>query len=138
MIDINQTLLSEDIREFILNGFNEHTVGILGYDGFVRDQVAFTAHDQDKLIGAISVMSYFGALWIKLLFVEKNHRKKRVGNLLLEKALNFGQEQGHKFAFVETLSFQALEFHKKFGFELEFTRQGYQDGIAFHYLRKNL
>jgi GNAT superfamily N-acetyltransferase len=138
MIDINQTILSEDIKEFILDGFNEHTTSVIGYDGFVRDQVAFTAYDEGRLIGAISMMSYYGALWIKLFFVDKDYRKTGIGKQLLEKALDYGREQGHKFAFLETLSFQALEFYKKFGFELEFTRQGYKDGISFHYLRKNL
>jgi len=138
MVDINQTILSEDIREFILNGFNEHTTSVIGYDGFVKDQVAFTAHDEGRLIGVISVMSYYGALWIKLFFVDKDYRKTGIGKQLLERAMDYGKEQEHKFAFLETLSFQALEFYEKFGFELEFTRQGYNDGISFHYLRKNL
>lgn len=42
------------------------------------------------------------------------------------------------FAFVETMSFQALDFYRKMGFELEFTRSGYKHGTAFHYLRKLL
>jgi len=138
MIKVNQEILTEDIREFILNGFSEHSISKLGYNGFVKEQIAFTAKENNKLIGAIIVSPYYGALWIKLFFVDKNYRGNRIGKQLLEKALNHGKEQKLKFAFVETLSFQALEYYKNFGFVLEFTREGYQNEIAFHYLRKYL
>lgn len=138
MITINQEILSEDIRNFILDGFNEHATNKIGYDGFVKDQIAFTVHNEGKLIGAVSVSLFYGALWIKLLFVSKDYRGNQMGTLLLNKALDYGKEQGCNFAFVETLSFQALEFYEKHGFKLDFTRGGFRDGISFHYLQKNL
>jgi hypothetical protein len=70
MIIINQEILSENIREFILKGFNEHSTNKIGYNGFVKDQIAFTAQDEGKLIGAISISIFYGVLWIKLLFVD--------------------------------------------------------------------
>jgi len=36
------------------------------------------------------------------------------------------------------MSFQALEFYQKMGFELDFTRPGYAHGTSFHYLSKKL
>jgi len=55
----------------------------------------------------------------------------------MEHAFTFGRENKCPFAFVETMSFQAVEFYQKIGFQLEFTRSGYAHGTSFHYLRKD-
>jgi ribosomal protein S18 acetylase RimI-like enzyme len=56
----------------------------------------------------------------------------------MESALKYGRGNKCLFAFVETMSFQALDFYRKVGFELEFTRSGYKHRTLFHYLRKAL
>lgn len=42
------------------------------------------------------------------------------------------------FAFVETMSFQALEFYQKMGFKQDFVRTGYAHNTSFHYLSRKL
>lgn len=61
-----------------------------------------------------------------------------MGVRLMECALKYGSDKACPFAFVETMSFQALGFYRKMGFELEFTRSGYKHGTSFHYLQKLL
>ncbi|RYE05771.1 MAG: hypothetical protein EOP33_00685 [Rickettsiaceae bacterium] len=61
-----------------------------------------------------------------------------MGKQLINSMLSFGKKEGLTFAFGETLNFQALEFYKKNGFKLEFTRNGFQADVSFHYLRKYL
>ena len=56
----------------------------------------------------------------------------------MKNALKYGKENKCPFAFVETMSFQALDFYQKLGFQLEYTRTGYAHGTSFHYLRKDL
>jgi hypothetical protein len=56
----------------------------------------------------------------------------------MKKALQYGRDKDCPFAFVETMSFQALDFYQKMGFQLELTRTGYAHGTSFHYLRKDL
>ncbi len=56
----------------------------------------------------------------------------------MEYALEFGKKRGCQFAFVETMSFQALEFYQKNGFAIDFSREGYARNTSFHYLRKDL
>lgn len=56
----------------------------------------------------------------------------------MHKVLQFGKDNKLPFIYVETLNFQAPEFYKKLGFEIEFSRSGFSHDVAFHYLRKYL
>jgi ribosomal protein S18 acetylase RimI-like enzyme len=102
------------------------------------DPVAFIGNDQGCFAGAIVVELFWGALHVKYIYVDDGYRGKRVGARLMEHALKYGRDKACSFAFVETMSFQALDFYRKMGFELEFTRFGYKHGASFHYLRKLL
>lgn len=77
-----------------------------------------------------------GALHIKNVYVEDAYRNNGLGTRLMECALQYGRDHQCPFAFVETMSFQALGFYQKNGFQLEFTRPGYAHGVSFHYLKK--
>ena len=50
----------------------------------------------------------------------------------------YGRESKSSFTYIETMSFQALDFYRRLGFELELTRSGYSRGICYHYLKKGL
>lgn len=108
-----------------------------GYDEKF-ESLTFVAEDKDTFAGAIVVEQFLGALHIKYVYVDENNRSKGVGRRLMEYAVAFGCENKCPFAFVETMSFQALGFYQKMGFQLEFTRTGYKHGTSFHYLRKDL
>ena len=122
-------------RDQISKGFLEDTQSKMGKNGF-GDEIIYTMHEDSVFIGAISVREAWGALWVKNLYVEKEYRGQGCARQLLQHAMDISKEQGHTFAFLETFSFQALEFYLKLGFELEFTRDGYSDGVSFHYLKR--
>lgn len=56
----------------------------------------------------------------------------------MQHALEYGKLRGCRFAFVETMSFQAPEFYQKLGFSIDFKREGFDAGASFYYLRKIL
>ena len=56
----------------------------------------------------------------------------------MKHALEKGRQLGCPFAYVETMSFQAVDFYKNLGFEESFVRHGYAHGTSFHYLQKSL
>ena len=72
-----------------------------------------------------------------LLYVAEHARGSGLGTALMEQAFSFGKSHNHAFAFVETMSFQALEFYQKMGFFLEYTRTEYAHNASAHYLRKD-
>jgi 8-oxo-dGTP pyrophosphatase MutT (NUDIX family)/GNAT superfamily N-acetyltransferase len=135
-MEIIQQPLTTELKDKIYSGFKEHAIQVTGQDG-IGDPIAFISRENNELIGAVVVQPFWGTLHIKYVWVKEAHRRKKIGTLLTQKACEYGSNLNYPFAFVETMSFQALGFYQKLGFTLEFTRSGYADGLAFHYLKKN-
>lgn len=137
MITIKQQALTEDLKKKIYEGFSLHAIQMTGNDEKF-DSVAFVAIEEESLAGAVVVERFWDALHVKYVYVDENYRGKGLGSRLMQRAFAYGDEQKCPFAFVETMSFQALEFYQKMGFKLDFTRPGYAHGTSFHYLSKKL
>lgn len=137
MIEITQQPMSEALKERLYKGFSNHAIQTIGYDE-IGKPLAFIANENGHFAGAVVVMLFWGALHIKYLYVEEPYRGRLIATQLIREALSYGRDHQCPFAFVETMSFQALGFYQKIGFELELTRSGYNHGTSFHYLRKNL
>ncbi|QVL58347.1 MAG: GNAT family N-acetyltransferase [Simkaniaceae bacterium] len=136
-LEIKEEPPSWDLEKKSYEGFLQHSVETLGYDGDVSG-FAFVYRNEGKLLGHISGKSFYGGLHIKHLIVDHTMRGKGVGTALMNKALKRGKELGCKFAYLETLNFQAPEFYQKLGFTLEFIRRGYNQDVSMYYLRKEL
>lgn len=137
MIDISQQMLTEDLKKQIYEGFSRHAIIMTGHDEKFQP-IAFLAQERGCFVGAIVLESFWGNLHVKYLYVDENYRGKGIGASLIERTLKMGRESSCSFVFVETMSFQALEFYQKMGFQLEFTRSGYAHGTSFHYLKRDL
>jgi GNAT superfamily N-acetyltransferase len=137
MIDIRQQALSEDLKKKIDEGFSRHAIQMTGHDEKF-DAVAFVAMEGEFFAGAMVGQRFWKALHVKYVYIDEKYRGKGLGTRLMQRILAYGLEQKCPFAFVETMSFQALEFYQKMGFELDFTRPGYAHGTSFHYLSKKL
>jgi len=137
-IDIQQIFLTDEIKKHIIDGFHTYSVQQMGYDGRDSNQIAFTAYDGYQFIGVASVVHFWNTLWIKYVFVNENYRNHGIGQKLVKRALEYANLLKCKFAFAETMSFQAPEFYRKMGFRLEFTRNGFADGTSLHYFKKML
>lgn len=134
---IEEAVLSKEIHERVMDGFAQHAFEMTGYDGAIR-VFSYTAHDDDKLAGIIDCKFFWGELHINRLFIFPGYRHKGIGTELMQKALSYAKKCGCHFAFVETMHYQAVDFYKKLGFVVEFSRSGYAKGGIFHYLKKDL
>ena len=138
MIELTKEFLTDGLKKQIYEGFSHHAIEETGYDEKF-DPVAFIARTKNgQFAGAIVGELFWGTFHIKYVYIVKEHRGQRIASKLMENALNYGKENKCPFAFVETMSFQALDFYQKLGFQLEYTRTGYAHGTSFHYLRKDL
>lgn len=137
MIIITQQEVTTDLKKQINDGFRRHALENTGYDEKL-EAIAFVSHIDDKFAGAVIIGPFWGAPHIKNLYVDENFRGRGVGSVLMQQAFKYGREKDCLFAFVETMSFQAIEFYLKLGFQLEFSRAGYKCGTSFHYLKKML
>lgn len=98
---------------------------------FVRDE-------QSKIVGGCNGSTLHGGLYIDQLWVDASIRHQHYGTRLMQEAEKFGKEKGCTFATVNTMSWEAPEFYKKLGFEVEFVRHGFMHGATFYFLRKAL
>ena len=137
MSDIRQQALTEGLKKKIDEGFSRHAIQMTGHDEKF-DAVAFVAMEGESFVGAMVGQRFWNALHVKYVYIDEKYRGKGFGTRLMQRILAYGLEQKCPFAFVETMSFQALGFYQKMGFDLDFTRSGYAHGTSFHYLSKKL
>lgn len=94
--------------------------------------------DETSLKGSATGFILYGALYTDMLFVEKDLWGLGYGTKIMHLAESLGSQRGCSFALVNTFDFEALEFYKKIGYYIEFTREGFDKGCKMYMLRKHL
>lgn len=130
--------LTTKFEKHINSVYSEYSIDKMGSNGFATKPVLYKLKSGEKMMGFLILQQVWGQMFIKYLFVEKDYRGQGIGTLLLNHALNYAKKLNCAFIYLETLNFQAPLFYQKFGFEVEFKRDGYDSGVCYYYLRKNL
>ncbi len=95
-----------------LNAFNKAKAGPSGFE-----RMFFSARDADgSLVGGLIGATYWGWLFVSVLFVDEAHRGTGVGAELLARAEALALERGVTRAFLDTFSFQAEPFYARRGY----------------------
>jgi len=97
----------------------------------------FLKDDAGQTYGGIIGEICWNWMEIQYLFIEAAYRGAGYGKRLLEEAEKLAREKGCDFMKLDTLSFQALDFYKKLGFEV----YGVIENAGRHthyYLKKDL
>ena len=103
--------------EYIRAALGKFNDGIVGSDGHTPLHIA--EYDSDgNVIGGILGGTYWGWMYVDILWVHENHRKKGIGSRLLKCAENEAMRRGCHHVHLDTMSWQAPEFYKKHGYEL--------------------
>lgn len=84
---------------------------------------SFIAKEDNKIVGIITGHSYYKEVHIGDLIVLEEYRNKHIGTKLVEAVENHHKNQGFENINLTTYNFQAPEFYKKCGFEIEFIRE---------------
>ena len=90
----------------------------LNYNDFV-----FIAKDDKKIVGIITGHSYYKEIYIADLIILNEYRNQHIGTRLLETVENHYKGKNYDNINLTTYNFQAPEFYKKCGYELEFIRK---------------
>ena len=98
----------------------------------------FLEDETGQKLAGLTGETFGNWLCIQYLFVREPLRGRRVGSKLLEAAEAEARKRGCKYAFVDTLSFQAPAFYKKHGYQEVFTLEEYPCTGKRHYYTKEL
>ena len=98
---------------------------------------SFIAKENDKFAGIITGKSYYKEIHISDLIVLEEYRNRHIGSKLIETVENFYRNKGFENINLTTYSFQAPDFYKKCGFEVEFVRKNKENSkLNKYYLVK--
>jgi ribosomal protein S18 acetylase RimI-like enzyme len=101
---------------------------------------AFNIKDNSgQVIAGLNGSVIYNTIYTDQLWVHPAHRKKGLGNKLMEAVHTYGINSKCSFASVSTMSFQgALGFYKKMGYLVDFERYGYTSNSCCYFLVKKL
>ena len=122
MIDIEYIEnLDDEIYKLIDDEFNKFATKneiICNYTPF-----NFIAKEDNKIVGVITGHSYYKEVYIEDLIVLSEYRNKHIGSRLIKNVEEFFKDKCFENINLTTYNFQAPEFYRKCGFELEFIRE---------------
>ena len=134
-MEIKRVVENDRIGEFINVEFSEYATDCdvaLNFEEF-----CFVAEDDGKIAGVINGRAYYNEVHIGDLIVGKSYRRDGVGSKLVEAVENEYKDKGYKKIALTTFGFQAPEFYKKIGYELEFVRKDNDSKLSkYFYLKK--
>ena len=94
--------------------FNDACVGADGHTPL--NLIEYDA--QGNVIGGLLGGTYWGWLYVDILWVREDHRRQGVGSRLLMQAEDEAVRRGCRHAHVDTMSWQAPAFYQKHGYRV--------------------
>ena len=134
--EYQQEPIKED-EQVLFEGINDEAVlkkkmnRINSFGIFIKDIQGF-------VLGGLNGVTYYGCLYIDMLWLKDELRYQGFGKKLMIEAEKIGLEHQCLFATVNTMDWEALEFYQKIDYEIEFVREGYVKESKMYMLRKKL
>ena len=111
-MNANPTKTETDFIRDSLAKFNDERVGADGHT-----PLNIVEYDEDgNIIGGILGGTYWGWMYVDILWVREDHRKKGIGSRLLAEAEKEAVRRGCHHVHLDTMSWQAPDFYKKYGY----------------------
>ena len=134
MMNFDPTKNETDHIRTALTAFNEKAVGADGHTAL--NIVEYDDHG--NIIGGILGGTYWGWLYVDILWVAEDHRRKGIGSRLLTEAEKEAIRRECHHAHVDTMSWQAPRFYQKHGYERIGVLPDIPTGNQKHLLMKKL
>ena len=108
---------SEQEIKYIRDSLYQFNKEIVGDDG--HTPIHIVEYDANgNVIGGILGGTYWGWMYVDILWVDESHRKKGIGSRLLRAAEEEAAQRGCHHVHLDTMSWQAPDFYKKHGYEV--------------------
>ena len=92
----------------------------------------------EEIVGGVIAAIHWEWLYIDLMWIKEEFRGLGYGQRLLKLVEEKGRELGAKNAYLDTFSFQALDFDQKYGYQVFGELQDFPAGHQRYYLTKQL
>ena len=128
--------VDDRLGEFInkeFSAYGEQNGVVLNYDEF-----CFAAEEDGKILGVITGRAYYNEVHIGDLIVASSVRKGGIGSKLVRAVEDNYRGKGYDKITLTTFGFQAPEFYKKLGYEVEFVREDKEPKLSKYFLAKQL
>ena len=108
---------SETETDYIREALNQFNCAHVGDDG--HTPLNLIEYDADgNIIGGLLGGTYWGWMYIDILWVREDHRRQGVGSRLLTEAEKEAMRRGCHHVHVDTMSWQAPAFYQNHGYEV--------------------
>lgn len=125
----------EEIK-IIDEGITEYNLQKNGQQKYIP--IASFARVSNKVIGGITGNLFWNYLYIDLMWIDKNYRKKGIGRKLIKEIEKLSIENGIFRSHLCTASFQSREFYEKCGYTVFGKLDDMPEGETEYYLYKKL
>ena len=124
------------IGEFINKEFTDYALENnveLNYDDF-----CFVEEEDGKILGVITGRAYYDEVHVVDLIVDRSCRRSGLGSRLVAAVEEAYKGKGYGKITLTTFGFQAPEFYKKLGYQIEFVRENKDPKLSKYFLSKTL
>ena len=106
---------TEQEIEFVRASLAQFNLEHVGEDG--HTPLNLVEYDADgKVIGGLLGGTYWGWMYVDILWVDESHRRQGIGTKLLAQSEQEAIRRGCHHVHLDTMSWQAPEFYKKHGY----------------------
>ena len=127
---------NEKVGEFISKAFTDYSIKCCVELNF--EEYCFVAEEDGKIVGAITGRAYYNEVHIGDLIIDEKYRRLKVGSKLVKAVEETYAGKGYNKITLTTFGFQAPEFYKKLGYELEFIREDKDPKLCKYFYIKPL
>ncbi|MDQ6420593.1 GNAT family N-acetyltransferase [Paenibacillus sp. LHD-117] len=124
---------SNDVRKKLI-AFNSRHVP----NGIYEEVNLCIKNDKEEIIAGLNSAICWNWMEIDILWVSDDHRGQGYGKRLLEKAEQVAIQNNCDFIKLNTFSFQAPEFYKKYGYKVIAIIEDAPTGYKHYYFKKDL
>lgn len=137
--------IDDDLREELETALDVDNANVLpeffdNFRGGAKDRRPLDIYlfdTDDNLLGGLVAVTYWGALYIDMLWVAESMREQGLGMALMQRAEAEALERGCTFGWLRTFSFQARGFYEKFGYRVIGELENHPPGYTYYFMRKD-
>ncbi len=134
----NYPIVSAQQPEWGIIGGGIHNYNIEKAGDDDGQTICFVIQGPDEVVGGVIAATHWGWLYIDLMWIKEEFRGLGYGQRLLELVEEKGRELGAMNAYLDTFSFQAIDFYKKYGYQVFGELRDFPVGHQRYYLTKQL